>query len=407
MKRNPAHHDRPRGVGLAYRHLIHDEILANRDGIDLLEISTEDHIVRERRMLADPDQALLREAVGEFPSVAHGISLSLGTVERPDPGYLDRTRTLLRDTGIEIFSEHMAFHAMDGADLTIFLAMPFEEESVAWVAEKYGAVRAALERPFALENVTYYFPVPRPSMGEADFFRRLTEETDCSLLLDVTNLFNNSHNHGFDPIAWLDRYPLDRVSQIHLAGGHRLEDGRWEDSHSAPVMDPVWALFDEVLRRTRAEIVILERDSRFHPFERVREDLERAREIFRRHRPDMPARERPNFNGTPPGGRGEMLALDPEAPGFRRLRGFQRSLMARITSPEFREAFRADPSAAMAGMGLADPDWQRRVAECDRRFMHQLGESWHAIEEQNRAAFSEYERQEWAAWAELAGAAEG
>ena len=102
-----------------------------------------------------------------------------------------------------------------------------------------------------------------------------------------------------------------------------------------------------------------------------------------------------------------MLALDPEAPGFRRLRGFQRSLMARITSPEFREAFRADPSAAMAGMGLADPDWQRRVAECDRRFMHQLGESWHAIEEQNRAAFSEYERQEWAAWAELAGAAEG
>lgn len=389
-------HSRPRGAGIAYRYSVHDEILAHRDRIDLVEISTEDYIVRERRLGADTEMEKLREILAALPGVAHGISLSLGTVEPPPPWYLEATRRFLSESGLEIFSEHTAFHSVDGNDLTMFLSLPFTEESVHWLARKYAVVREALERPFALENVTYLFPVPHCPLDEAAFFRRICEETDAGLLLDVTNLFNNSQNHGYDAGEFLDRYPLDRVTQIHLAGGFLTERGMWEDSHSEPVMEPVWELYEEVIRRTRCEIVILERDSRLHPFADVLADIDRAGEIFWSHReadaPPVPTSTMHRVGVEP---------LDANDVEFAGLRGFQRAMMARITSAGFREAYDRGPRDAAAMVGLFDETWRKRLAHCDPESMDRLAKSWTVIEEQDAEVQSDYEQSEWAAWADL------
>ena len=240
---------------------------------------------------------------------------------------------------------------MDGTELGIFLPMPFEEVAIQWLKRAYNHARNALGRPFALENVTYYFPVPHCGLSEADYLRRLTEETDCTLLLDVTNVFNNSHNHGYDPIEFLDRLPLDRVSQIHLAGGHQTDDGRWEDSHSAPVMAQVWPLFEEVVRRTDAGIVILERDSKFDPFETVIEDVDRAKEIFYRYRSHSAPEAKPLDSAMP------CAAADPEIEEFSELRAFQRTMIARLTDPQFRGEFQSNPNNAARKMGIQSDDW--------------------------------------------------
>ena len=307
---------RARGVGIAYRYVIHDAVMHFRDQFDLLEISTADYIVRERRVRGDSDERLLGEALAALPAVAHGLSLSIGSVQDPDEFYLANTRRFLDRHQISEFSDHLAFHSIGGKDLSVFLAMPFEEISIQWLARAYWHSREKLGRPFALENVSYHFPIPHCSMDEAGFMRRLTEETDCTLLLDATNVFNNAHNHGYDPIEFLDRLPLDRVSQIHLAGGHMTRDGLWEDSHSAPVMPPVWPLFEEIVRRTPAEVVILERDSNFQDFESVVEDILHAREIFSKHRgPDSAGMAGlPKAPNTPP-------PPDPSEPQFADLRG--------------------------------------------------------------------------------------
>ncbi|MCB1230541.1 MAG: DUF692 domain-containing protein [Verrucomicrobiae bacterium] len=393
----PSHHGRPRGAGIAYRFNIHEEIMSHCDRIDLLEISTEDYIVRERRLGSDNEMSLLREALATFPGVAHGISLSIGTVARPAKWYLDATNRFLADSGLQIFSEHCAFHSVDGSDLTLFLEMPFAEESISWLARKYEAVKAAIGRPFALENVTYFFPVPHCPLDEATFFRWLCEETDATMLLDVTNLFNNSQNHGYDAGEFLDRYPLDRVSQIHLAGGFLTRQGQWEDSHSEPVMEPVWELYEEVIRRTNCEIVILERDSKFHPFDRVMDDIDRAREIFWNYRDE---------NEAPASARFASKSIDenlpdPEAPEFSQLRAFQRAMMARITEAGFREAWARNPADAGAMVGLFDKTWLQRLIDCDPASMDRLANSWKAIEVEDAQIQEEYEQGEWAAWADL------
>lgn len=389
------HHSDPYGVGLAYRFTVHREALAHRREFDLLEISTEDYIVRERRTYADPDERLLREALASFPCVAHGLSLSIGTVGDPPDLCLDATRRFLADTGIEVFSEHLAFHRADGKDLTMFLAMPFEESSADWVAANYRHLRGRLGRPFALENVTYAFPVPHCPLSEADYLRRVCERTDCSLLLDVTNVFNNSRNHGYDPLEFFDRLPMERVSQMHLAGGHQLPDGRWEDSHSAPVMEEVWPLFDEAVRRAvNARVVILERDSRLKPFDSVMRDLRRAREIFYTHRP-LAAPERKAALPV-----AEAPAPDPLAPEFAGLRSYQRALMGRISDPGFRVAYREDASTAAASYGLVDPLWLRRLTDGEARSMRHFEESWDAFRKEDEVVARQYEKREWAQWAE-------
>ena len=394
MKKYDNHHVRPYGVGLAYRYPVHEEAKENRDEIDLLEISTEDYIVRERRMWGDPHEEKLTEALEVFPCVAHGLSLSIGTVAPLSDHYMRSTKNFLEDHDLTVFSEHCAFHRVDGNDLTMFLPLPFEEASVQWIKQNYYAVRRYLDRPFALENVTYGFPVPRGSLSEAQFLKRLTEETDCTLLLDVTNVFNNAHNHGYDPIEFFETLPMERVSQMHLAGGHMTDDGKWEDSHSRPVMDPVWPLFREaVTRAVNCEIVILERDSKLTPFENVMGDIRKAREIFYELRPETPGpREEKEF--TVEEGRPE-----PRDPQFDNLRGFQRSLMARITSAEYREFFDSNPKAAAAEFELKDEDWIARLEECDRMELSKLAYSWERILEDDEKEAADYQKTEWDAWA--------
>lgn len=390
-----SHHHDPYGVGLAYRFTVHDEAVRHRSEIDLLEISTEDYIVRQRRISCDPNERLLRDALAKFPCVAHGLSLSIGTVAEPNKAYLSESRRFIEEHGLNVFSEHLAYHSVDGHDLTMFLAMPFEEISIQWLKQNYYATRRAMGRPFALENVTYHFPVPRSSLSEADFLRRLTEETDCTLLLDVTNVFNNSHNHGYDPLEFFDRLPMERVSQMHLAGGHQLPDGTWEDSHSSPVMDPVWPIFEEAIQRaTNARIVILERDSGLQPFDSVIQDIRQAREIFYRHKPSVaPARqqEAPHAPDIPP---------SPDALEFSQLRGFQRGMMAHITSEGFRTSFQEDPYRACAQVGLTDPAWVSRLIECDPDRMKHFQKSWEFFQKEDEEVAAEYEKREWAAWAD-------
>lgn len=305
----------------------------------------------------------------------------------------------MEENDLNIFSEHLAYHSVDGNDLTMFLAIPFEEEAVQWIKHNYYAARSAIGRPFALENVTYGFPVPHSTLSEADFLRRVCEETDCTLLLDVTNVFNNSRNHDYDPIEFFDRLPMDRVSQMHLAGGHQLPDGRWEDSHSAPVMDEVWPLFDEAVKRSvNLRNVILERDSKLKPFDSVMHDIRKAREIFYNHRPtEAPTVGELPFEDT------EVAAPNPEAPEYSGMRSFQRALMGRISDPQFRKAFLENAPEAVKRYEVNDREWAQKLIDCNGQLVHEYEEAWDYFKKEDEEVAKEYEEREWAAWANQLG----
>ena len=109
-------------------------------------------------------------------------------------------------------------------------------------AETFAEVEDALGRPVAIENVSYYVHPGAPEMSEVDFVLEVLERSGCRLLLDVNNVYVNARNHGFDPRAYLDRVPAERVVQLHVAG-HLVRPGRpIIDTHAEPVCDDVYDL---------------------------------------------------------------------------------------------------------------------------------------------------------------------
>jgi uncharacterized protein (UPF0276 family) len=75
-------------------------------------------------------------------------------------------------------------------------------------------------------------------------------------------------NHSFDPRVYVDAVPSERVAQIHIAGHSRYE--RYIlDTHDHPVIDPVWSLYAQAIRRCGPTATLLEWDDKIPSFNEV------------------------------------------------------------------------------------------------------------------------------------------
>lgn len=265
------------GVGLGFREPYRADVLLNRDRIDFLEI-TADHYFGPSTTKRDELELL----ADHFTLIPHGLGLSLGSAEGLDRVYRDRLIDLVRRLDPPWWSEHVAFTRAGGVDIGHLAPVPWSREALDVLAANIGEVQALTDIPLIVENITYAFRVPGAELDEADFLAELVDRTGCGLLLDVTNLHTNAVNHGFDPIRFLDRLPLDHVVQLHFAGGH-WENGLLIDSHSRRTPDEVWGLLDHVLARAPVKGVILERDEELPPIAELLGELDHARALGGRH----------------------------------------------------------------------------------------------------------------------------
>ncbi|MET9428911.1 DUF692 domain-containing protein [Streptomyces sp. NPDC003036] len=260
------------GVGLGYRSALHDDTLAARARIDWLEIVTD-------RFLRGRDAELLLELRRSFTLVPHGVELSIGSDAPLDQAYLDAVAAVADAVDAPWVSDHLAFTRERGVDLLTLAPVLRTEEKAAAVAAKARAVEDRLGRPFLLENITYYMEMPG-GLSEAEFITTVLERCDSGLLLDLNNVATNAVNHHFDPYAFLDAIPLDRVVQVHLAGNVPEEPsgGLVVDRHDGPVSEDVFALLEYVAARVHLKAVSIERDQHFpDDFGELLDELTRTR----------------------------------------------------------------------------------------------------------------------------------
>ena len=261
------------GFGLGLRPDHYQDILAEHPKLDWLEILSENYMVDGGKPLhfLDRIRAL-------YPVVMHGVSLSIGSGDPLDRDYLKRLKALAGRVEPRWISDHLCWTGIAGKNLHDLMPLPYTEEAVAHVAARVREVQDYLGRQILLENVSSYVTYTQSAMTEWEFLSAVCEAADCLILLDVNNIYVSSHNHGFDPCAYLRGVPGERVRQFHLAG-HTHNGNIIVDTHDHPVIGGVWELYAEALRQFGPVSTMIERDADIPPLKELMMELEQARRI--------------------------------------------------------------------------------------------------------------------------------
>ncbi|XVQ13661.1 DUF692 domain-containing protein [Spirillospora sp. CA-255316] len=209
-----------------------------------------------------PELVALRERGAAV--VPHGVKLSLGGAEPVDAGRVAHLAACAEALSAPLVSEHVAFVRAGGIEAGHLLPVPRTRAALDVLTANIRRTQAELPVPLAVEPIATLFDWPGAEYEEGDFLTELLERTGALLLLDIANVYANARNRGEDPLALLDRLPLERVAYCHIAGGSQ-EGGRYHDTHAAPVPAEVLDLVRELCARHRPPGLLLERDGRYPP----------------------------------------------------------------------------------------------------------------------------------------------
>ncbi|MDB6146083.1 MAG: hypothetical protein JWP80_5127 [Pseudomonas sp.] len=216
-----------------------------------------------------PRLAWLEGIGSRHPLSLHGVSLSLAADCPPDDTHLQRLKALADRVQPALVSEHLAWSAWRGQYHPDLLPFPRTHEALNRIASNIQKTQDVLQRRIAIENPTHYVQLPGHEWSEVEFLTELSRRTGCGLLLDVNNVYISANNQDFDPRVYLDAFPAEAVMEIHLAG-HTVDPGESSlliDSHDAPIIDDVWALYRRVIERIGPRPTLIERDDQIPAFE--------------------------------------------------------------------------------------------------------------------------------------------
>lgn len=257
------------GVGLRRQHYTH--VLQEHPAIDWLEVISENFMVAGGRPLQ-----VLEDVRANYPVVLHGVSMSIGSTDPLNGDYLTNLRRLTARFTPAWISDHLCWTGVGGANTHDLLPLPFTEEAVHHTARRVREVQDILERPIALENVSSYIAFTDSRLTEWEFLSAVAQEADCAILLDINNIYVNAFNHGFDPHDYIDRIPVERVVQFHLAG-HSDHGAYLLDSHDHPVRDEVWSLYEYAVGRLGVVSTLIEWDDNIPDFPTLAAAADEAR----------------------------------------------------------------------------------------------------------------------------------
>ncbi len=260
------------GVGLRSVHFSH--VLREQPPVDWFEVISENFMDSGGR-----PRYVLDQIAERYPVVIHGVSLSIGSTEPLNFDYLRKLKRLANAIGARWVSDHLCWTGVLGTNTHDLLPVPLTEETLAHVVGRIRTVQDFLERPLVLENPSSYVAFANSTLTEWEFLRRMAEEADCGLLLDVNNVFVSSVNHDFDPVEYIESVPHERVVQCHLAGHtdcgtHRI------DTHDSEVIAPVWELYRLAHRLTGGVSTLLEWDAKIPEFSVVHAEVLKAKEFI-------------------------------------------------------------------------------------------------------------------------------
>ncbi|WP_227267429.1 MNIO family bufferin maturase [Roseobacter weihaiensis] len=265
----------PLAPGVGYKSQHFNDVMEDPGPVAWLEIHAENYMGDGGR-----PHAQLRALRERFALSVHGVGLSIGGADPLDKAHLTRLKDLVAWTKPASFSEHLAWSTHGAEFLNDLLPLPYTNATLDRVADHIDEVQETLGCQMLLENPSSYLAFAESTWSETDFLAKLVRRTGCGLLLDVNNVFISATNLGYSPQGYIDAYPLAAVGEIHVGGHDEDTDDHGAplliDSHSKPVVDPVWGLLAYALAKTGPRPVLVEWDTDVPDWSTLRAEANRA-----------------------------------------------------------------------------------------------------------------------------------
>jgi uncharacterized protein len=278
------------GVGIIYNSSLEPLLLQEPGLVDVIEVepqtlwmqgSPADQFARDEEVLSHllslPCKTLL-----------HSVGTPAGGTVRPELAEIDRLRYWAERLQSPWWSDHLSFNRTEDFATGFFLPPQQTLESVEVLSAGIRQLKDGLLRPLALETGVNYLKPRDGELPDGEFVARTAEAADCGILLDLHNIFTNARN-GRQPVEdYLDQLPLDRVWEMHLAGG-MWQDGYWLDSHSGPMEDDLFHLAQQIVPRLpNLRAIMFEIFPSFVPLvglQAIRGDLAKLRTLWNLRNP--------------------------------------------------------------------------------------------------------------------------
>lgn len=270
-------------IGLGLRIDLAEEITKNINkgfqDVECLEIIAEDYYKFNAK---DTPVKSMSDLAKYMPISLHGVTLGMASATNINLRLADGMARLVEAVDPIFWSEHLSFVRGGGAEIGHLAAAPRNNATVDGTLRNIEALAKHIGARPVVENIATLITPPCSSMPETTWLSSILNGSDTYMLLDLHNLLTNAKNSGLDPFAMLDELPLDRVRQIHLAGGVDIPapggGTRLLDDHVHDVPKIVFDLLEAVGRKTANNLmVIIERDGRYPDFNVLIEQLRNAK----------------------------------------------------------------------------------------------------------------------------------
>jgi uncharacterized protein len=197
--------------------------------------------------------------------LGHGVSysaLSAG-VEEQQTIWLDLLRTEVKTRKYRHISEHFGFSSTRNFHQSAPLPVPLTDATLQLGRDRLRQLREIAGVLIGLENLAFAFSL-RDVEEQGRFLDELLKPIDGFVLLDLHNLYCQAMNFGRSFDELMAGYPLERVRELHVAGGSwsdGADGGRVRrDTHDGDVPAVLFEWLPAVLTKCpNVEAVIFER----------------------------------------------------------------------------------------------------------------------------------------------------
>ena len=236
------------GIGLTYHPALDRVIEHHADLIQVVEIEPQTHWIQP-----DPfnthyviDQSVLQKIKDlPFHKLMHSIGFPVGGSRLPDEIEYPLHHEMIHELGVPWMSEHLSFNKanFNGREyVTNYMLPPLQtKEGVNAAVQTVRSMQSHLPIPIAVETGVNYLRTIPGHMSDGNFIGQVVEEANCGILLDLHNILTNQINGRQSMEEFLSEIPLDRVMELHVAGG-RMRGDFYIDSHSGKIPDNLFEM---------------------------------------------------------------------------------------------------------------------------------------------------------------------